>query len=110
MTDSNKSPRVNEGWITDIAASKYGSFTNEGWFDIPNGWVTDAPGMVVMQAGSASGWGNDYELHVGGSRVYAMHQVTDWGGIGSCICPKGVTINASASNGVLSLKYMRMNA
>ncbi|EDA3265523.1 hypothetical protein A4L30_10735 [Salmonella enterica subsp. enterica serovar Bovismorbificans] len=83
---------------------------NQGWFDIPNGWVADAFGVASFRNNSAGDRGGDSELYLNGFVVSGSHMGHDWGYTHSCVTPRGATITVASGQGVGWLRYRRLNA
>lgn len=60
------------GWITNRISSSLSNWANGGFFDIPNGWVSDAAGIVKMHG--HSGADMDIVLTVNGLTEAESHQ------------------------------------
>ncbi|EDT7800729.1 hypothetical protein CCF60_003148 [Salmonella enterica subsp. enterica serovar Berkeley] len=95
-------------YVSAELAKKAGK-TNQAWFNISNGWTTDAFGVVSFKATSAQDQGGDSELLINGVCVSGSHAGYDWGHGHSCVCPKGVKITVTTNRGTVHLKYRRMH-
>ncbi|EBU8555314.1 hypothetical protein DLC15_22715 [Salmonella enterica subsp. enterica serovar Telelkebir] len=60
------------GWISERLASSLSIWANGGFFDIPNGWTADSPGIVKMHG--HSGADMDIVLTVNGLTEAESHQ------------------------------------
>ncbi len=60
------------GWVSNRVASSLSIWASGGWFDIPNGWVSDAPGIVAIHAGSTKSL--DVTLSTNGQVEAETHQ------------------------------------
>lgn len=95
---------------TSSAIDQLGGKQNQGWFDIPNGWVADSFGVVSFRANSADHQGGDSELYLHGFCVSGSHMGFDWGYSHSCVTPRGAPITVSANRGVGWLRYRRLGS
>ncbi|ENQ6860316.1 hypothetical protein ACEQMD_003182 [Salmonella enterica] len=59
-------------WVSERMVASLSNWGNGGWFDIPNGWVSDAAGIVSLHAGS--GKSLDVTLSVNGLIEAESHQ------------------------------------
>ncbi|EIC3047325.1 hypothetical protein LAB19_001659 [Salmonella enterica subsp. enterica serovar Manhattan] len=96
-------------WVSHEFSIRAGK-QNQGWFDIPNGWVADAFGVVSFRNNTANGNGGDSELYLHGFCVSGSHMGYDWGYTHSCVTPQGAPITVGASHGIGWLRYRRLNA
>lgn len=60
------------GWITERLGASLSIWASSGFFDIPNGWVTDAAGIVKIHG--HSGGAMDIVLNVNGLTDAESHQ------------------------------------
>lgn len=96
-------------WVSSIIDRNAGKL-NQGWFDVPVGWVSDSFGVISFHHNSSGGDGGDSELYVNGLCVSGHHQGWDWGYTHSCVVPRGVTLTASTNRGVGHFKFKRMGS
>lgn len=97
------------GWITNRMASSLSNWANGGFFDIPNGWVSDAAGIVKVHAGSHGSL--DITLSVNGlidAESHQAHSARGWGK--STLVGQGATLNFGISGGWLDwFRFKRMH-
>ncbi|EMW0060139.1 hypothetical protein ABIV32_001551 [Salmonella enterica subsp. enterica] len=80
------------GWLTNRISSSLSNWANGGFFDIPNGWVSDAAGIVKVHAGSNKSL--DVTLSVNGLIDAESHQANSARGwCKSTLVGVGATLN-----------------
>lgn len=96
------------GWISGRLANAISIYANGGWFDIPNGWVTDSCGIVSVHT-AAAGTDLDAELYVNGTLESGHHagNAGSWGA--SSLVGVGTTVSFGISKGSLNhFQFRRM--
>lgn len=98
------------GWISERISSSLSNWANGGFFDIPNGWVTDAAGIVKIHTWNGSGSAMDVVLTVNGLTDAESHQdrsALGWGK--STLVGQGATVGFSIAKTNLSwFRFKRM--
>lgn len=101
---------ANTGWVaSEVMPSKVNVYSNGDWFDIPNPWTTDAPGVLGYRM---DGWdiGGDVDVIMDGLVVAGTHTEGYRGFCGTCFCPQGVQVQHSARGGsTVWWRYWRMH-
>ncbi|EDA3265522.1 hypothetical protein A4L30_10730 [Salmonella enterica subsp. enterica serovar Bovismorbificans] len=83
-------------WISERIGASLSIWASGGFFDIPNGWVADAPGIVKMHVSSHSAI--DAVLSVNGLVDAESHQaVSSRGWCKSTLVGRGATVNFGVS-------------
>lgn len=59
-------------WVSERMGASLSIYANGGFFDIPNGWVSDSAGIVKVHAGSSKSL--DVTLNVNGLTEAESHQ------------------------------------
>lgn len=59
-------------WVSERMSASLSIYANGGFFDIPNGWVSDSAGIVKVHAGSSKSL--DVTLNVNGAPEAESHQ------------------------------------
>ncbi|HCR6348737.1 TPA: hypothetical protein OO374_000842 [Shigella sonnei] len=99
------------GWVAGKMANAISIYANGGYFDIPNGWVTDSCGIVFAHMEAINGAGDlDSELVVNGL-VESGHHAGDAGSWGaSSLVGTGATVSFTLGKGGLHyFKFRRMH-
>ncbi|EPF3312532.1 hypothetical protein ACSRT3_002825 [Escherichia coli] len=98
------------GWVNARMSNAISIWANGGYFDIPNGWVTDSCGIVFAHMEAINGAGDlDSELVVNGL-IESGHHAGDAGSWGaSSLVGVGATVSFTLGKGSLHyFKFRRM--
>lgn len=99
------------GWINQRMTNAISIWANGGYFDIPNGWVTDSCGIVFAHMEAINGAGDlDSELVVNGLIESGHHagNAGSWGA--SSLVGAGATVSFTLGKGGLHyFKFRRMH-
>ncbi|EFO2023322.1 hypothetical protein HVK93_003453 [Escherichia coli] len=99
------------GWINQRMSNAISIWANGGYFDIPNGWVTDSCGIVFAHMEAINGAGDlDSELVVNGLIESGHHagKAGSWGA--SSLVGAGATVSFTLGKGGLHyFKFRRMH-
>lgn len=99
------------GWINQRMSNAISIWANGGYFDIPNGWVTDSCGIVFAHMEAINGAGDlDSELVVNGLIESGHHagKAGSWGA--SSLVGAGATVSFTLGKGSLHyFKFRRMH-
>ncbi|EBA6666760.1 TPA: hypothetical protein ACVQ66_003600 [Salmonella enterica subsp. enterica serovar Javiana] len=71
---NNPQPKIPIGghWVSERINASLSIRANGGWFDIPNGWVSDSAGIVAIHCGSSKSL--DVTLTINGLAEAETHQ------------------------------------
>lgn len=97
------------GWVSQRISASLSIWASSGFFDIPNGWVSDAAGIVKVHAGSNGSL--DITLSVNGLVEAESHQANSARGwCKSTLVGHGATLNCGMSGGWLDwFRFKRMH-
>lgn len=99
---------ANVGWVHDILYSKPIG-TADGWFNLPNPWVTDAPGILTWHFLHGNYAALNSHVYVNGLDISGIHHESAAGTAGSIFCPEGVQVSFSTDASLGHWSYRRFH-